>query len=112
MLRVSSTALPNYLQLPEDRDGHARIGVDSATAIGPSLDEELFPPLRLEGDLNGDIDSMNRELRMVAALEVRMELVSGVCTCSIAGRAMPYPHGHDVHRPVASASANSVVWMK
>lgn len=74
MLRVSSTALPNYLQLPEDRDGHARIGVDSATAIGPSLDEELFPPLRLEGDLNGDIDSMNRELRMVAALEASVYL--------------------------------------
>ena len=77
---MSSTALPDYLQLPQDRLGYA----DSATAVGPSLDEELFPPLRVNGmdDLSNDVDIMNKELRMVAALEARLTLENAV---SLAG---------------------------
>lgn len=46
--------------------------MDTGTAVGPSLDDELFPALRppiSEDDLS-DVEAINRELRMVAALEV------------------------------------------
>ncbi|KAK9789237.1 hypothetical protein WJX73_008930, partial [Symbiochloris irregularis] len=64
--------LPDYFKLPQDRQGW----VDTGTAVGPSLDEELFPALRppvSEDDLS-DVEAINRELRMVAALEASVYL--------------------------------------
>ena len=46
--------------------------VSEGTRMGPSLDSELFPPLHPNGisSHSSDLESSNRELLVVAALEV------------------------------------------
>ena len=46
--------------------------VSEGTRMGPSLDSELFPPLHPNGFSmqSSDLESSNRELLVVAALEV------------------------------------------
>ena len=46
--------------------------VSEGTRMGPSLDSELFPPLHANGlSMHAsDLESSNRELLVVAALEV------------------------------------------
>ena len=53
--------------------------VSEGTAVGPSLETELFPPLQPNGvaQHSSDLEAYNRELLVVAALEVRL---AGSCT--------------------------------
>ena len=67
MRRVDSFALPGdaYQHLLQEKPG-------APTLAGPTImeDEDPFPPLRLVGT-DPDVELINKELVMVAALEAR-----------------------------------------